>query len=188
MKSRGQYLDLLAADVVDNPHNERNALYYARELNFNSRWADCIPAVDKYLSMPNATWGHERSYALRYQGKSYQELRQYDQAEKSFLKAQEEEPSIREPWVDLAGLYQVTKQWKKSLDCAERALSITHREYFYTNDPPAWEEKPYDLAALAAWNLGNKELAVKYGKQAVEINPNDARLAINLEWYQGKKK
>ena len=187
-KSRGQYLDLLAADVKDNPHNERNALYYARELNFNSRWKECIPAVDRYLSMPNATWSHERSYALRYQGKSYQEMKQYVLAEKSFLEAHKEEPSIREPWVDLAGLYQLTQEWQKSLDSAERALAITHREYYYTNDPPAWEEKPYDLAALAAWNLGLKDKALEYGKRAVELNPNDTRLVVNLEWYEGKKR
>lgn len=187
-KSRAQYLDLLAADVADNPYNERNALYYARELNFNDRWTECISAVDRYLAMPGATWSHERSYALRYQGKSHQSLAQFDLAEQSFLRAQVEEPGIREPWIDLASLYQITQQWAKSLDAAKQALEISHREYFYTADPVAWGEKPYDLAALASWNLGQTDQAVEYGRRAVELNPQDARLSDNLEWYQGKKK
>jgi glycosyltransferase involved in cell wall biosynthesis len=186
-KSRGQYMDLLEADVADNPHNERNALYYARELNFNNRWQDCISAVDRYLSMPAATWSHERSYALRYQGKSYQAIGQFGPAERSFERAHQEEPGIREPLVDLSALYQITHQWAKSLDAAERALEISHREYFYTADPAVWGSKPYDLAALASWHLGQKDQAVKYGLRAVELDPRDARLSANLEWYQGKK-
>lgn len=186
-KSRAQYLDLLAADVKDNPHNERNALYYARELHFNRRWQDCILAVDRYLAMPAATWSHERSYALRYQGRSHKALAQWNQAEHAFLQAQQAEPSIREPWIDLCELYQITRQWDRSLDAVEQALALTHREYFYTADPEVWKSKPYDLAALAAWNLGIKPKAVEYGLQAVELDPQNARLISNLEWYQGKK-
>ena len=186
-KSRGQYLDLLGADVIDNPYNERNALYYARELNFNRKWADCISAVEKYLSMPNANWSHERSYARRYQGKSFQELQQYDNAITAFTKAHIEEPSIREPWVGLSEVYQLTKEWQKSLDAIETALRITDREYFYTADPEVWGAKPYDLGALASWNLGLKEKSIEYGQRAVELNPTDPRLKINLEWYTGSK-
>jgi len=66
-------------------------------------------------------------------------------------------------------------------------LSISYRPEFYTNDNTVWGEKPYDLAALAAWNLGLKDKAVEYGEQAVALSPDDARLKDNLEWYKGNK-
>jgi hypothetical protein len=48
-----------------------------------------------------------------------------------------------------------------------------------------WGYQPHDLAAIAAWQLGLKDIAVQQGQIAVDLEPGDARLRTNLNWYIG---
>jgi len=67
------------------------------------------------------------------------------------------------------------------------APSIKNRELVYTVDPAVWGAHPHDLAAIAAWNMGMKEIAAERGKIACELAPDDLRLRENLLWYKGEK-
>jgi len=187
-KSRGHYLDLLKTDVTHNPTNARNAFYYARELSFNRKWQDAIDACERYLNLPKATWVNERCYARRVQGRSYDELGQGQEALNAFRKACFEAPNTREPWVDLANSCYTKRMWNECYYAATQALTITHKELVYTVDPEVWGYKPYDLAALAAWNLNIKEKAIEYGQLAVDAASDDDRLKNNLAYYLGTNK
>lgn len=185
-KSRGQYLDLLAADVKDNPRNVRNTFYYARELSFNGKWQEAIDVCDTYLNMPDATWDDERSYAMRVQGKCYDELKMGDQALKKFRLACMEAPHSREPFVELANSCCAKKLWNECYFAATQALSITEKRWVYTADPTVWGPKPYDLAALSAFYLGLKDKALEYGTKALELDPSNERLQNNMKYYRGE--
>jgi hypothetical protein len=63
------------------------------------------------------------------------------------------------------------------------ALSITSKPLDYLCEEFAWNEIPYDLAAISSYHLGNKELALEYGTRAVELAPTDERLKNNLIYY-----
>ena len=71
--------------------------------------------------------------------------------------------------------------WAESYSSALSALAIKDKQAVYTMDPAVWTEKPYDLASIAAWNLGLKEQAIEFLKKALEFNPTDPRLLSNLE-------
>ena len=184
-KSRGQYMSLLEYDVKENPWNARNAFYHARELGFHKRWSESIEAVDRYLALPDATWVNERCYALRVKGRAYDALGQGENALKAFRLASIEAPFTREPWVDLAESCYKKSLWDECYLSSIRALKITNRESVYTVDPECWGFKPYDLAAIAAWNMDMKEKAVEFGTKACELAPDDVRLAKNLQYYKG---
>jgi len=77
--------------------------------------------------------------------------------------------------------------WDECYLSSVRALKITNREAVYTVDPECWGFKPYDMAALAAWNMGMKEKAIEYGKLAQAADPANERLGVNLLWYLGEK-
>jgi glycosyltransferase involved in cell wall biosynthesis len=186
-KSRGQYLDLLKADVKENPSNPRNAFYYARELSFNRKWQESIDACEKYLQMPSAYWINERCYALRVMGRCYDELGKPEHALLSFRRACNEAPKTREPWVDLANSCYTKELWNECFYAATQSLTITDRELVYTCDPEVWGSKPYDLAAISAWHLGLKDKAAEYGQLAVNLDPQNERLVENLKWYLGNK-
>lgn len=182
-KSRGQYMPLLELAVREDPHCPRNAFYHARELTFYSRWADAIVALNKYLEMPEANWKNERAYAMRLLGKCYSELGRLGDSLKWHRLAVAEAPDTRETWVELAQICYRLQYWAESYAAACSALAIKNKALVYTMDPSVWTEKPHDLAAISAWNLGLVAEAVKHGTNAVNLAPDDQRLKTNLEYY-----
>ena len=115
-----------------------------------------------------------------YLGKCYQG----EEREQWFTKASQECPEKREAWVELAQYYYENQMWEKCLAVVKVALNIEVKPLEYLNDPKAWSELPYDLAAIAAHNLGHKEEALTYGEKALMLNPTDERLKKNLEFYK----
>jgi SAM-dependent methyltransferase len=186
-KSRGQYLDLLALSVKEDPACPRNAFYYARELSFYAKWDEAIQELKRYLALPGATWVKERSYAMRTMAKCYEGKGDWTEAEAWWLRSAAEAPNTREPWCGLATMYYMQSRWQDCFGAAMRALSITDRELVYTVDPAVWGHQPHDLAAIAAWNLGMKDVAAEQGQIAVQLSPDDERLKENLLWFRGKK-
>jgi hypothetical protein len=65
-------------------------------------------------------------------------------------------------------------------------LSIVEKPLAYLNDAESWGSLPHDLMALSAYKLGKIEEAIIQGTKAVELNPSDPRLKINLHFYQGE--
>jgi tetratricopeptide (TPR) repeat protein len=185
-KSRGQYLDLLRVSIDENPTEQRNAFYYARELSFHRYWADAITQCKRYLDLPRATWANERCYAMRVIGRCYQELGDYGQALAWLRRATSEAPDTREPWCELALACYRTSRWAESFGAALTCLAITNREEVYTVDPAVWGAQPHDLAAIAAWNLGLHDIAETHAKKAVEFDPDDLRLRENLRFMTKK--
>lgn len=178
-KSRGQYLPLLKLAVDEDPYDDRNAHYYARELFFNYRLDEAKQEFVRHLSLPRATWKPERAASMRYIAKcSYGAER-----EAWFVKAVEETPDRREPLVDLAQYYYETQEWDKCLEYSEKAIAITEKPLEYLCEDEAWGEKPYDLAAISSYTLGKYQKALEYGTQAFHLNPNEERLRTNLAFY-----
>lgn len=179
-KSRGQYMELLELSVKEDPHCPRNAFYYARELTFHSRWQEAVEALERYLALPAATWANERCYAYRLLGKAHLELGDNRAAEKSFHLACGEAPNTREPWCDLAMMLYRQNRWAECFAMSMRALDIKNRELVYTCDPAVWGYWAHDLAAIAAWNLGMKDIARQQARLALNHAPDDGRLKANL--------
>lgn len=180
-KSRGQYLDLLRISIEENPSEPRNAFYYARELSFHGLWRSSIEQCERYLELPRATWTNERCYAMRVIGRCYQELGDYTASLQWLRRACSEAPGSREPWHDLALACYRTERWAECFGASMTCLGIKNRELLYTVDPAVWGWQPHDLAAIAAWNLGLKDVALVQAKVAVELNPDDLRLRRNVE-------
>ena len=186
-KSRGQYMDLLELSVKEDPRCPRNAFYYARELSFHGRWQESIDACERYLKMPEATWGNERCYAYRVMGRCYSELNDVLNAEKCFRMAASEAPNTREPWCELAALMYRQSRWEESFAYAMRTLRITDRAMVYTCDPEVWRYQPHDYASIAAWHLGLTDIAIEQATLALSYEPDNVRLSNNLHFVLGKK-
>ena len=100
--------------------------------------------------------------------------------------AAREAPEFREPWVDLANAYYQLNDWEACYNNAKTALAIVEKPLAYLNDADSWGSLPHDLMALSAYKLGKIEEAIIQGTKAVELNPSDPRLKINLHFYQGE--
>jgi len=174
-KSRSQYLPLLAMSVKEDPYNDRNAFYYGRELYFYGRFMEAAQELKRHLELPTAHWAPERAASMRFIGKSLPA-----ESEIWFRKAIEQAPGRREPYVDLAKLYYDRQDWEKCLEVAHEALSIKEKPLEYLCDAEAWGSAPHDYAAIAAYWLGNYDLAVTHARSAVLIEPDNERMKTNL--------
>lgn len=176
-KSRSQYLPLLALSVKEDPHNDRNAFYYGRELYFYGRYMEAAQELKRHLELPTARWAPERAASMRFIGKSLPA-----ESEIWFRKAIDQAPGRREPYVDLAKLYYERRDWENCLEAAEGALEIEEKPLEYLCEAEAWGEAPYDYASIAAYNLGMYAKALEYAKKASAISPEDERLKQNVAW------
>lgn len=181
-KSRGQYMPLLELAVQEDPNDDRNTFYYARELFFHFKFDEAKKEFKRHLALPSAKWPPERAASMRYIAKSSKGK----EREKWFKKAIEEEPNRREAYVELALHYYENQKWEECLENSEKALAITEKPLEYLCEDFAWGDVPYDLAAISSFILGAYENAVRYGSIAVKLNPEDERLKSNLSHYSQK--
>jgi glycosyltransferase involved in cell wall biosynthesis len=180
-KPRSQYLPLLAQSVQEDPTDDRNAFYYARELFFYGRYEEATKEFKRHLELPRAVWKPERAASMRYIAKMDDD---YDVTRWWLNLAIKEAPDRREAYVELAQHYYNHKEWSECLDTAQKALEITNKPLEYLCEEFAWGSAPWDYAAIAAYNLGLTDMALEYGMKAVELNPTDERLQRNLMFYK----
>jgi glycosyltransferase involved in cell wall biosynthesis len=180
-KPRSQYLPLLAQSVVEDPSDDRNAFYYARELFFYGQYQKSVEEFKRHLTLPKAVWKPERAASMRYIAKMEND---FESSEWWLKQAISEAPDRREAYVEMAKLCYEKGLWSECLDAAERALSIIKKPLEYLCEEFAWGFAPYDYAAIAAYNLGFTDVALSYGMIAVDLNPTDERLQRNLMFYK----
>lgn len=181
-KSRSQYMPLLKLAVDEDPQDDRNTFYYARELFFHFQFDEAIKEFKRHLELPTAKWPPERAASMRFIAKSSQGK----EREKWFKKAIKEAPNRREALVELALDYYHNQQWEECLEYSTKSLEVKEKPLEYLCEDFAWNETPYDLAALSSYTLGKYEDAVRYGIVAVKINTQDERLQSNLSHYSQK--
>jgi len=180
-KSRGQYLPLLKLSVEEDPDNDRNAYYYARELFFHGQYEEAKKQFERHLNLPKAVWKAERASSMRYIAKC-----SADESDKLkwWKLAMQEAPNRREALVELAQWHYDQGHINECYLLCKKAINIKERDMDYLNEAFAWGSLPYDLAAVCAFWLGEKGKALEYGTIAAELSPTDERIVGNLEQYK----
>lgn len=180
-KSRGQYHPLLKTAVEEDPSDDRNAYYYARELYFAGLNAEAAQEFRRHLSLPKAVWKPERAASMRYLAKVEPE-----NAHEWLLAATLEDPNRREPHVEQALLFYRENDWENCYASSTAALAIAEKPLDYLCEDFAWGTLPHDLAALSAYHLGLKKEAIDHGLRALSLEPENERLSRNVEFYKGQ--
>lgn len=176
-KSRSQYLPLLKLAVEEEPADDRNQFYLARELYFQKDYALAQYHFSQHLKL--SRWNPERAATHRYIAKM-----RPDSAEHHLYLAVAETPNRREPWVELAQLYYQRQDWIRCRAVCDMALAVTEKPLDYLCEAFAWGALPHDLMAISCHHLGFKHQAVHHGRIAHQINPADPRLLTNLAFYE----
>jgi len=177
-KSRGQYLPLLKLSTEEDPHDDRNAYYYARELFFYRNYEAAAKEFKRHLDLPRAVWPPERAASMRYLAKIEVEHR-----EDWLLKAYMQAPGRREPLVELAQHFYELESWASCLHFARKALEIEEKPMDFLCEDFAWGYLPWDLAAISSYYLGEVEEARIYGTTALDLDPDNPRLVANMKFY-----
>lgn len=177
-KPRSQYLPLLAQAVAEDPHDDRNAFYYARELYFYGKYSEAAKEFRRHLELPKAVWRPERAASMRYLAKCEPENR-----ELWLIKAHLESPERREAMVELAQHFYSQESWASCLHYAKKALAISEKPLDYLCEDFAWGYLPWDLAAISSYYEGDISSSKTYGEEALRLDPTNERLKGNLKFY-----
>lgn len=173
-KSRGQYLPLLELSVQEDPDNDRNRYYLAREYMFHGMPQQAIPHFLEHLKL--STWRPERCFSMRYLAKATGDHEHW------LLRACAESPERREPWVDLAQYYHDIQNWLACYSATMRALSIQEKPLEYLCEPEAWGALPHDLASVASWYIGLRANSMAHYEDALKLEPGNERICKNVNF------
>lgn len=176
-KSRSQYLPLLKLAVEEEPSDDRNQFYLAREYFFHGQHGLAQYHFSEHLKL--SRWNPERAASHRYMAKM-----RPDAAEHHLYLAVAECPDRREAWVELAQLYYNRQDWVRCKSACERALIITEKPLDYLCEAFAWGSLLHDLMAYSSYRLGFQEEAEKHGLLALSMEPNNERLQNNMKFYR----
>lgn len=180
-KSRSFYFPLLKLSVEEDPQNDRNSYYYARELFYNQRYVEAITEFERFLTL--STWDAERAAAYRFMAKCATDFD--DKVE--YLQKALNEAERRETYLDLAFLHYNRSEWKECLYYIQCLLKIEERPMDYISEADAWNGIPYDMGAVAAFHSGDPELSKEYTLAALTYAPDDERLQANYKFLRGSE-
>jgi len=180
-KPRSQYLPLLELSVEEDPHDDRNAHYYARELLMYGYKDKALEEFKRHLSLPKARWKPERANSYRYMSQCVTDTKEI---ESYLFQCIAEYPEGREGWVALARHYYMNNDWHGCYFAAKKAMLIIEKPLEYFNEAWAWDEFIWDIGSIAAYHLGQDVEAVEWCEKAISMLPNDDRLLKNLEQFK----
>lgn len=151
------YLDLLGLAVKEDPANDRNAHYYARDLMFAQRYEEAVQQFQRHLELPTALWKDERATSLRYIGDCLWEQGNHDRALFYFTQAIAEAPHLREGYIARAQANRFLGNWAEVVNDCEEALCIKQKPKTYLCQAVAWSAWPNEMLGEALVKLRGSE-------------------------------
>jgi tetratricopeptide (TPR) repeat protein len=173
---------------LENPQDDRTTFWLGREYLYHGMHDQCISTLKRHLDLPSAKWDEERCASMRLISKCYQEKNNFPEAEKGLFRAIAECRHVREPYLQMARLGYLEKNWPLVFLMTEKGLSITEKTGSYLSEPDSWGPEFYDLGAICTYRLELYEKSRDYAKIACELKPNDSRLKRNLDLIDSRLK
>ncbi|MCI4680519.1 glycosyltransferase [Rhodoblastus acidophilus] len=177
-ETRRQYLPLMELAHKEEPEDAQICFWLGREYMWADRRDEAGALLQRYLSLPTATWGEERSEAMRYLARV-----QPDKKMSWLDKARIEAPHRREIWLDLAEELHGQSDWLNLFWACANGIEKTRRTNSYLDDSQCWGFRLFDLGAIGAWHVNVMDKAADWGQKAVELDPGNQRLRSNLDYF-----
>ena len=178
--SRTGYLKGLAVDCFNNPENDRNSHYFAREMMYCGRFKSAIKEFENHISMNR--WVTEASQSMLYIGDCYRNMGDFDNMLKWYIKSFDKE-ARREPMMRIAEHYYKDGIYPQVIAYAEAALTVTELP-FYSNHQPYYDNLPHELLYTAYWWTGKKEESKKHWEKAIKLYPNNPKYISDVQFYE----
>jgi tetratricopeptide (TPR) repeat protein len=173
-----RYLSMMEIAQREDPGDAQICFWLGREFMYVNQHEKAGKLLEHYLSLPASTWKDERSEAMRYLARM-----QIDRKMFWLEKARMEAPHRREIWLDLAEELHGQADWANLFWACAQGIEKTHRTGSYLDDNNCWGFRLFDLGAIAAWHLNVMDLAVEWGRKALELDPDNQRLKNNLDFF-----
>jgi len=177
--NRSGYIKGLAIDCFNNPDNDRNSHYFAREMYYLGRFKSAIKEFKRHIAMDK--WATEAAQSMLYVGDCYKKLGDFGEMLKWYSLSVDKELR-REPLMRLAEYYYGKGMQKQAIAYAEAALTVTQLP-FYSNHQPYYENGPHELLYVSYWNI-DKAKSKEHWKKAIGFAPSNPKYLEDAKWYK----
>ncbi len=178
--NRSGYLKGLALDCFQNPDNDRNSHYFARELMWSGKPKSAIKEFQRHVDMDK--WASERAQSLIFIGDCYGKLNDPVKQVLSYSTAFHVDSSRNEALIRLAGFYQHNGNHQAAVCFAKAALEIPLNG-FYANDVSNYREIPHQILYRSYGWLGNIGKAQEHLSKCLEYQPLNKQYLEETKYY-----
>ena len=180
-KSRSNYLPLLELRVQEAPNDCSGKIYLAHEYFYRGKYENSIATLYNILNEhSNISTSLEKANYYLFLGDNYKALEDFEESERMYLKAIDEDPTYREPYLNLAVILINKQSYTSAVKVLKDALNKTYRHYSWLERDTSWSYELYDLLSLASYYRGDKKDALAYAAKAAHECPNSDRLIDNV--------
>ena len=181
-KSRSNYLPLLELREKESKEDWYGLIYLAHEYYYQGFYQKAINKLDYILTNYKDKYtSTEEASCYLFKGDSYRELGDTDKAVSSYFQAIQTEPIYREPYINIARIYEDQGKFELARSLLKEALTTTKRQYTWLERDASWSYEIYDLLAIACFYSNYKLESIAYAAIACDLNPRDQRLQNNLK-------
>ena len=182
--NRSGYIKGLAIDCFQNPENDRNSHYFAREMFYLGRTKSAIKEFKNHIAMDR--WATEASQSMLYIGDCYKRLGDVGEMLKWYNLSIDKEVR-REPLMRMAEYYYGKGMHKQVIAYGEAALTVTQLP-FYSNHQPYYEHAPHEMLYVSYWAIGEKEKSKEHWQKAIKFMPTHPKFIADAQFYDEKPK
>ena len=165
-EERGNYLPGLEMAVLDPINVERNLYYLGREYFWRGMHDKALKLFD--LALPKIWWMPEKGQAYVWMALIYKARKDYAKASECLHKSIEACNDRREPWFELANLYEEQNMLEQAITYYTAALAVPFKAHGYMNDMALYGSLIPDRLAFAYNRMGNKEMAKECWIEAIK--------------------
>lgn len=182
-KSRRSYLSLLHKKINEGDTNWRTRYFLANDYQAIGDTNNAILwRLESYKACSDGPV--VRSYIAKNIASNYLSIRDLESA-RHWAETACTDSNERESLYEMAKVYSALGDHARALETALECLRVEERRDGFTYSPDAWGSGIHDTLALSAYYSGNKKLAMKHGKLALKLDPENNRLVDNMRWYEG---
>lgn len=178
--NRAGYLPGLALDCYQNPENDRNLHYFARELFWHGRTRSAIAAFKRHIAL--GAWPAERAQSMIFIGDCYTKLGDESEGLNWYHKAFILDSSRREPLLRLAEHFWKKNDPEKVAAYCSAAITIPWNG-FYCNHAAHYAQHPHELLYWALWYSGDKGGSKVHWEKAREFQPLNSKYLHDARFY-----
>ena len=177
---RTKYLSGLAWACHQEPTNDRNSHYFARELMYRGYFRSALKEFQRHIDM-NA-WPEERGQSMVFMGNCYEAMGEGEAARRMWHEAFELTGNRREPLLALANHWKAKDKKPMVAAYAAAALQIPNNG-FYANRVANYTFEPHALMYWAKGWMGDIPAARQHLLKCLEYHPKDEKFLSDMVYY-----
>lgn len=168
-ESRGNYLPGLELSVLENPNDDRNTYYLAREYFYTGNYEKAIKMFIHAIKL--GKWKPEIGQAWIFKGLSHKALKEYDHAIECFKNSIEVYFDRRDAFWELTNIYTELKEYDKAIAYCLAGTAVPFKVQGYINSKDLYGWKMEDKLAYLYGLVGNEEQSKIHWLEALKHNP-----------------